>query len=189
MTSSKNDKTAANDNQLSKEDAAMIIRELERLHEEFKEIESEAGVYIEREIRDLAGEHFDTMCRSEADTISYLDHADARIRCAALRLANGHWGITKRLDETYEKLATSDTDMNVRESAIIALGTSFARTQDDRIGDLLAKTVSDDGQPLSLRLSAFMSLQRLHGNLMDAKRLMALELNDVDWDLVAEYLR
>jgi len=98
--------------------------------------------------------------------------------------------MAKRLDDAFEKLAKTDSDIEVREAAIIALGTSFAGTQDKRVGFLLAAIVDDDRQPSRTRLTAFTSLLRLHGNLnyLGASPLVPLEINEIDWAFVAEYL-
>jgi hypothetical protein len=164
-------------------------QEIEEFRRELHDMDARFEPFTERRLRELAGEQFDTMLRSEQKTLEYLKNPDAKLREAALQIAYRHWQITAKLASLYEEMALSDPSDKVRDTAVRALGTCYARTKDQRIGRMLASLVRDTGLSEAIRLTAFASLLRLHG-LMDYvgnSPSVACSLDEIDWDFVQAY--
>ena len=177
------------DDQLSEEEIQDLARDFKRLERDFKEMQAELEPYTQRLLQNLAGPHLETMLRSPEATLRYLNDADPKLRTAAVELSCGHWNLP--LGTVFEKMATSDLDGGVRESALRALGTCYARTKDERIGGLLAAAVRDESSDKETRLTAFTSLLRMHGNLDYSGKspLVPRSLAEIDWEFVDKYYR
>jgi hypothetical protein len=172
--------------------------ELERLIEQFNELEAEFRLmgrslepFVYERLQSLAGSHLDDMLRSEMDTLKYLNHNNPKLRQAAIQLAYKHWTIPQEDSAEYERLVLTDVDNEVRAAAIRALGTCFARTKNLRIGRLLASLARNDELVDEIRLAAFTSLLRVHRNMDYTGRspLVPQTLADIDWEFVDEYYR
>lgn len=176
---------------LASDDKENLIRRLEELEKDFKEMAAAIDPILKNWLREYAGPVVDTMLRSPEDTMKYLSDANPRLRAAAVRLAYQHWEITDTLATVYENMSISDSSIDVREAAIGALGTTYARTADARIGQILAAIVHHDGLGESMRLTAFCSLLRVHGNMTYAgtSPLVPTSLEHIDWTLVDQYYR
>lgn len=114
-----------------------------------------------------------------------------RIRSFGKRRWNSltDWKITDKLAPIYEGMALSDPSDEVRDTAVRALGTCYARTKDRRIGRVLAGLARDSGLPDTIRMTAFASLLRLHG-LMDYtgnSPSVVQRVDEIDWDFVEAY--
>ena len=176
-------------NGLSKKDLRHLIEQFEELERDFGEMETRLEPLIDRRLRELAGPELDAMLLSEEATLNYLNHANPNLRQASLQLAYSHWYITKKLAIEYERIAITDPDTDVRETAIRAIGTCHAGSSDRRIGQLLACVVRNDSLSEGMRLTAFCSLLRVIG-IMDYRGnspLVPRLLSEVDWDLVDEF--
>jgi hypothetical protein len=173
----------------SKEDIEEFKRESEELETELREMQARLEPFAERRLRDLAGRHLETMLSSKEETLKYLTHADPKLREAALQLAYRRWEMADMLATVYEKMALSDPSDDVRDTAIRALGTCYARTKDQRIGRLLAGLARNPSLSDAIRMTAFTSLLRLHGNMdyTGKSPLVAQSLEDIDWGFVDQY--
>jgi hypothetical protein len=172
---------------LSNED---YIRELEDFHLDFKQLEARVDRLVLARLKELAGGHLDAMLRNQEKTIEYLANENPKLRQAAVQIAYRIWNITNRLAGVYEKLAINDPDSSVRETAIGALGTCYRKTKDSRVGHLLASIARNEHLTASIRLTAFCSLLRLHGNMdyHGKSPLVPQTLEDIDWDFVNSYM-
>jgi hypothetical protein len=165
------------------------IRELESLAADFNEMAAAIEPLVQARLQRLAGPHLQTMLSSAAATVQFLTHVDPQVRQAALQLAYRHWNITNKLASQYERMAFSDSDTEVRDTAIRALGTCYARTKHARIGHLLAALVRDESVSEGIRLTAFTSLLRLHRNIEYSGNspLVPQHLHEIDWRFVDDY--
>jgi hypothetical protein len=167
-----------------------LLRNFEELGSDIEQTRLDLRPYLDRMLHELAGSHLETMLCGQKETIEYLDNPDPRLRRAALWLAHGHWQITTLLATKYENMAALDPACEVRAEAIVALGNCHALTRDTRIGHFLAGIVRDGNLPSELRLSAFHALVCVHGltNYPNRSIGCAQSVEEVDWELVAEYL-
>jgi hypothetical protein len=158
------------------------------LRKEYQEIGRSLEPYIERRLRALAGSRLDEMLASAEETVKDLTNPNPGIREVAVQLAYRHWGLTT-LASVYEQMARSDPSQEVKETAIRAVGTCYARTKNPRIGRLLAEIVRDPELILGIRLTAFVSLLRVHRNLdyTGKSPLVPVCLEDIDWEFVDAY--
>jgi len=165
------------------------IRRLEELERDFHDLDARLGRLLEPRLRILAGPHLDTMVRSQEETLKYITDVDPGIREAAVELSYQKWQNTDMFTPVYENLATSDPNYRVRSTAIRALGTCYRKTKDARIGHLLATIVRNNELTDDIRLTAFTSLLRLHGNFDYAGRspLVPAFLDEIDWPFVDQY--
>lgn len=177
------------DNPLSKQEIAFLLDQFEDLERDFEELGGRTERLVDRRLEELAGSQLAIMLRNKKETLKYLCDDKADLRQAAVQLAYRHWKLHKILAPVYKRMAKTDPDMDVRDSAIRALGTSFAASKENQIGRLLAEIIQDASLPDGIRLTAFTSLLRLHGNLdyTGKSPLVPLCLKDVDWDLVGQY--
>jgi hypothetical protein len=192
-TDNNNTDSNSREQDLSNERIDELIHQFEQLGKDFKEIEAWVDPHIYRRLEKLAGPYLETMLKSQEETIKYLTEPNANVREAALQLAYRHWNITDMLAAVYESMALTDPDDRVRETAIRALGTCFSQTKDPRIGHLLAGFVRNDALADSMRVTAFTSLLRLHGNMAYGDEggkspLVPTSLEDIDWIFVDRYL-
>jgi hypothetical protein len=175
---------------LSKEEIEALIRRTEDLQKDFKELEGWADRHFERQLRELAGPILDRILKNREETLKYLTDPNPRLRQAAVRLAYSHWNITDTLVTEYERMALTETDQDVRDAAIAALGTCYAGTKDSRVGQLLAGMVRDTKLSDGIRVTAFAYLIRVHGDpdYDGPSPSIPLHLEDIDWDFVEQYL-
>jgi hypothetical protein len=176
--------------------------ELKRISEKLQEFESDFGEMLSRlepitaaRLRELAGPHLAKMLESDDVTRKCLSDDNPKLREAAVQLLCEHWEPSSASLGIIEKMATSDPNEDVRDTAMRALGTCYKRTKDRRIGHLLAATARNHANSDSLRLTAFMSLLRVHGLLDYAtdyagkSPVVPVSLQEVDWQLVEDYFR
>ncbi len=166
-----------------------LAQDFERLEVDFRDLENRVDRLAWERLKKLAGTEFEIMLRSRDETLKYLTHSKASLRHVALELAYSHWKITGILAQTYEETAFADPDAGVREAAIAALGTCYARTKDARICRLLAGVIRNQDAPQSMRLTAFSALLRVHRNIdyTGKSPLVPTSLEEVDWAFVNGY--
>jgi hypothetical protein len=180
------------DRTLSRRDTEHICKKLEELRDDFRSMLSELTPIRMQRLKEVAGPHFERMASCLEELIQYLTHSDAKVRKAAIDTAITVWRSPISLSDRFESMAVSDASRSVRDSAVRALGNCYARTKDKRIGRLLASIVLDQGAFEEIRLTAYMSLMRLHG-IMDfgdinpTGALVPLSLKEIDWSFVAVY--
>jgi hypothetical protein len=182
---------SARNGDLSKEEIREIIGRLDALESDFTDMLSQVTPLSQRRLRDLAGSHFDRMLRSREDTLRYLNDPDPRLRQAALQLAHEYWQPGDTSPGMLERMAVSDPSDSVRGTAIRALESCFARTKDRRVAHFLAVIARNDSLSDELRLTAFMSLLRVHRIMYYCGKspLVPRSLDEVDWEFVDGYYR
>jgi hypothetical protein len=109
------------------------------------------------------GEKLNSMLRDLQYSIAALDDANPKMRVAALMLIHENWRSAKLIAERCREMLMHDADAEVRGTAATVLGAAFTKTDDVAIGSLLARIVSDESQPKSVRQCAYGSLFRLRG--------------------------
>lgn len=171
------------------EDRKDIVNKLDELQRDFKEMLSELDPLVLRQWQKDAGPHLKTMLKSYPDTMSYLDNPDSSLRAVALDIALSYWNPADTASSVFERMAMFDPDVRVRDVAICALGTCYARTQDRRIEEMLAAIVQDEHTMESMRLTAFMSLMRVYGilNYNWQCPLVPTSLDEIDWDFMRQF--
>jgi hypothetical protein len=193
MATGQNDNGELNigEGDLSKQEVSEFIAAFEELERDFKDMAARLNPLLEKRLQELAGTQLQTMLSAQGETMKYLADPNPKLREAALKIAYRHWKITDKLAAVYETMAFADPDNQVRETAIRALGTCYARTKDRRIGHLLASVVRDRKAEASMRITAFVSLLRLHRNLdyKGKSPLVPVSLDEVDWDFVESYYK
>jgi hypothetical protein len=189
MGTDKPENGRATPNEHFADDSEEYIRDLEELHRDFLELEERVDHLLEPQLRKIAGPHLERMLQSPEETIKYLANASPKLRQAAVQLAYQKWNITGMLASNYESMALSDPDFGVRNAAIGALGTCYRKTKDRRIGHLLATMVRNEDLSELMRITAFASLLRLHGNMeyTGTGPLVPRSLSEIDWDFVDHY--
>ncbi|HEY1785435.1 MAG TPA: hypothetical protein VGG30_07790, partial [Pirellulales bacterium] len=114
-------------------------------------------------VGELAGPFATKMHSSMSAARDSLNNADPRIRRAAIIALSFKWKAYELLAVRCEQLARHDPDDSVRVQAARTLGACYARTDDVRIGRLLADTVWDSSARADLRRSAYESLLMIRG--------------------------
>jgi hypothetical protein len=178
--------------ELSEAEKQDISEKLHEIESDFKDMLADLDPICEKRLKELAGEHYEIMQTSYEGVVQYLNDPDPNLREAAVQMAVEVWSAGQSLSSTFEKMAISDPSAEVRDSAARALGNSYARTKDRRIGHLLASIIFDEQADDGLRLTAFMSLIRLNG-IMDfgdaspSSPLVPSSLAEIDWDFAKRY--
>lgn len=177
----------------NKQQWGALVRAFGELERDFKAMQVGVEHDLEKRFMELAGPDLEVMKRGPEETVKYLDNPNPRLREVALHMAYHHWEIKDSLASVYERMASADPDADVRETAVGALGTCYARTKNLRIGRLLAVITRDASLADSIRLTAFTSLLRLHGNMEygieygGKSPLVPVALEQVDWAFVDKY--
>jgi hypothetical protein len=87
-------------------------------------------------------------------------------------------------------MALDDADGQVREVALLALGSCYHGSNDARIGRLLAGILKDASQPENFRKIAYTGLFQVRGLPVESwpePKAVRLE-KDVDWSFVESFL-
>jgi hypothetical protein len=95
---------------------------------------------------------------SEEAAEQCLDHPEANIRSAAIRVLAFKWKAPQRLANKLETILANDPVISVRCDAAGTLACCFRHTNDSRIGRLLADIVFDESAPMELRRAAYQGL-------------------------------
>ena len=83
------------------------------------------------------------MLHDKATTVAYLDHQDAPIRAAAIKILSRTWKATKELKNKYVRLAREDADTHVRTLALFYLGYEYYATGESTVRKLLIDIIGD----------------------------------------------
>ena len=147
-------------------------RELSRIVGECKEVMAQCkrtfAEDAERErlrVIALAGDSWDQMSRSRGEAMGCLDDPNWQVRAAAVDVLSDKWrqGADSELEYRFERMATTDPSSQVRSAAWGAIAKSYARTDDLRVGKLLARVVLNAGEPFEVRFGAYVSLHGVRG--------------------------
>lgn len=145
----------------------------------------------------LAGDSLDQLLRSREKAAESLRDPKWQIRTAAIYILRDQWRQTSdpELQQVFEKIARSDPSSQVRCAAWDGLTRCYARTDDVRIGRLLAEVVLDKTESCEVRLTAVICLYTLRGApLTDWEALTAHSgltsrtLDDIDMPFVKSFL-
>jgi len=150
----------------------------------------EAEKVKEEHWRKLAGDLLPEMLRSPEEAMRQLRHASAGVRKVAIQVVSDNWKLNgnKEFARVCEELAVNDEDPLVRHAALLALGRCHERSDDLRIGAMLAAIVGDERQSDDIRSAAYLSLLSVRRPAAMLKLGAYFGLKDVDWDLVSDSL-
>lgn len=142
----------------------------------------------------LNAQQVNDMLASRQSTEKYLDSPLAELRCVAISLLTDHWAIDHNVAERCEHLLHTDPSAEVRAQAVVALSTWYDRTDNVRIGKLLAELIYDCAQPNNVRDAAYKGLFLVRGmpvTSWPSFRQPKGEYHfpeDVDWSFVDSFL-
>lgn len=145
----------------------------------------------------LAGPLAERMLQTQDVAVQSLGHPDPKVRMVALRVVSFYWGV-KPGDESVrvcEQMALGERDSEVRSAALTALGVCYERTDDVRIGRLLATIVNDDREAPISRLGAYQALFAVRGltqplwpGALAQPPTLPRVPEDIDWSFVESFL-
>jgi hypothetical protein len=117
--------------------------------------------------KQLAGDEFEELFISPANTITAIGHPNPNVRIAAMGICQDYWKCDHEQDYIDRCISLSQYDLSAqsRSAAIAALGFSFCKTNDDIIVNLLAHIVSDSGNTNAIRNAAYMALRMVENGL------------------------
>src|SRR5262249_4342412 len=128
------------------------LKRLEELEAEVQEDLRRCDQMIETWLREMAGSRLDSMRTTEEESYRCLADPDPTIRQVALHLVVRYWPNREKAAERCEHLATTDSDPDVRESAVQGIGACYAHSRDARISKLLATVALDESEHDKVRL-------------------------------------
>lgn len=142
--------------------------------------------------RERAGHEVDLMVESRAKAVEFLSDPRPAHRSAALAMLMYEWKAAQDADfrKLCEALALYDPSDDVRQLALIDLGSCYEDTSDPRVGKLLAQIVVDSTLSDKIRAAAYSSLFALCGKRDENIDLfMNFQFSrDVDWQMVEQFL-
>jgi hypothetical protein len=148
---------------------------------------------VQRVSQNLAGPILANMLESRESAESYLANVEPDLRCAAIVVVGMHWGNTAEFAQVCETLLSFDTSLKVRLHALAALEGYYSGTDDQRIGDTVARIVYGEPYPAELRRAAYRALFPIRGMPTEAYLRAASPTfrfpDDVDWSFVDSFLR
>jgi hypothetical protein len=132
----------------------IVEAELKRVRSLRSQIEKNLSTTCQR----LAGDRFDHMMVSRANTVQYLTNARAELRQAALHLLGGHWAPDVSLEPMYLNLIAGDPDHDVRAYAVSCIVELYRGTRNSRVAKRLAVLASDSQNAPVLRVVSYLGL-------------------------------
>src|SRR5262249_48996910 len=132
------------------------IQESARIGEETEQAEQQLW-------KQLAGESLDMMLTDRSFAERCLLDRSTTLRLAALFILSGHWGLSHNNALECERLAVEDTDQEVVSMAVTCLGGYYAKTNDLRIGRLLATFVQNKTLAPQVRAVSHNALLKIRG--------------------------
>jgi tetratricopeptide (TPR) repeat protein len=143
----------------------------------------------EKQWEKLAGENLQEMFGSKLRAMALLRHSSSAIRRAAIEVLEYYWKTRgPEFAHTCEEFATTDDDILVRQSAILALGHCYVNSDDVRVSAILASILRNEAEPQENRVAAYMSLllvRRGESALKELKDIaLQFSLDAVDWEFV-----
>jgi len=105
------------------------------------------------------------MSHSREKAMGCLEDMNWQVRAAAVNVLCDKWrqGSDSELEYKFERIATNDTSSQVRSAAWGAIAKLYSRTDDLRVGKLLARVVFDAGESFEVRFAAYISLYGVRG--------------------------
>ena len=141
-------------------------------------------------LRDICGDKLDEFLASRESAERYLHDPSWILRWTAISVLERFWGCNKELAAACERLALEDPHEQVRRSALSTLVCCYTRTNDRRIGALLAKIVRDADRSLEIRQTAYHGLFRVKGVNPPERPIPGRYRipKDIDWAFVDSFL-
>jgi hypothetical protein len=169
-----------------------LICRYEALDDDISAMIAENQPFVDQWLSMLAGAKLEIMLGSPEETSRCLSDSNPDLRRAALHLLDSHAGLLKKTALQIEHMAVADPDCKVRELAIEELGSAYARTQDVRVGHLLARKVIDQSLEEPERVAAFRALVIVTGVAKSADKGVQIvfpqSLDDIAWQFVNGFL-
>lgn len=147
-------------------------RELSRILSECKEVMTrcertfaDAEEMSRLRVVALAGDSWDRISGSRGDAIGRLGDQNWQVRAAAVHVLAVKWRTDAdcELEQTFERLAANDPSSYVRAAALVAIAKCYSRSDDLRVGKLLARVVLNAGEAFDVRFAAYTSLFGVRG--------------------------
>ncbi len=137
----------------------------------------------------LAGAALEQMLQSRQAAEKFLSDADPKRRIAALSILASHWKPDGNLAAVTEKLAFDDSDLEVRNVAVLVIGDCFVGTNDARATKMFAGLVNDSAHPETFRQWAYLGLCKVCRPIDDWPDVPTFRFpDDVDWHFVHSLL-
>jgi hypothetical protein len=150
---------------------------------------------LKKECEELAGSCMEEMLLGPEKAFPYFSHRHPGVRRAAIRIWGFYWERTDQYAAICEKLALEDPDEDVRIWALDAVVATYAKTDDVRVGNLLAKIVYDQSKSLEYCKRAYDGLFHVRGMPRETHPSLIWPKFDfpfpeiVDWTFVDSFLR
>jgi tetratricopeptide (TPR) repeat protein len=143
--------------------------------------------------RQQVGPAADVMLEDRKEAMRCLQHPSSSVRCAALSALGRKWKAQSdpKFVNSCERLALLDPDDEVRAYALTLLGSCYANTSDSRVGNLLAKQITNMAVPTSVKIAAYMGLLVLCGQFNNQyNKFLKFQFPDqIDWTLVKQFIQ
>ncbi len=150
----------------------------------------EARVYLQH----ISDDNLNDMLSDRDVTLRYLVDINPELRWASLFILTRCWPLDHSLADLCEQLLVTEDNIIVRQVAIEALATCYAKTDNARVGSRLAQIVNDVEQPTLVRQAAYEGLFIIRGmpvtlwpTLLRMKRKFTFP-EDVNWRFVKSFL-
>lgn len=142
------------------------------------------------EWRRLAGSELETMLSSRSATERYIHHPSPDLRLASMLVWQAVWKCDEQFAAECERLSFEDEDLRIRTNAIFCLACCYEKTDDARIGHLMASAIVNKEFDASFRETAYRGLYLLRGvPVLDWPNAPHDRFpEDVDWDFVRGFL-
>ena len=118
---------------------------------------------------EVAGTDGLLMLKSREKAASFLRSDVPALQCAAIQVLTWFWRISPTSQYAIDvlELAKNSQDDKVRREALSFLGIIYAGTDDIEVGELLARTVLDEGESTPTRKAAYdgLRLLRFYGSM------------------------
>lgn len=148
--------------------------------------------FFREDLEELAGSLLPRLFSSREEAGRHLEHPDPSVRLAALKVLTLYWRVKRddALGDRFEGMGIHDPDLVVRACALGALADCYAKTDDVRIGRLLASVVRDEAATQGMRLFAYRGLYTVRGSFFDPGPTMEVPRipEDINWDFVGSFL-
>ena len=112
---------------------------------------------------DWAGASLDEMLVCREVTVRNLGSDNPLLRKTAISLLLDHWHCAPEFAATLHHLAVEDRDPDVREIALLVLGSAYHGSRNHDFARFLSELVSDERMPVKVRMCAYNLLFQVEG--------------------------
>jgi len=111
--------------------------------------------------RQNAGKFYDEMRGSRESTLAHLSNPSPSVRSAALHISDNYWDGAKdpAFLGAWRRLGLADPSDGIRGTALMFLGSAFAKSKDLAESRFLAQIVLDPNTPKGVRWDAYQALR------------------------------